>query len=49
MKVLSLAYGLARFYRFMVEQWRQGGIVQVRRERPGATGRGKVPVFRALS
>lgn len=38
-----------RAYGFMVEQWRQGQVLEVRRERPQTTSRGKVPAFRPLS
>jgi hypothetical protein len=37
-----------RAYGFMVEQWRQAGLLEVRRERPQTTSRGKVPAFRPL-
>jgi hypothetical protein len=36
-------------YGFMVEQWRQGGLLTVRRERPQPTARGKVPAYRRPS
>jgi hypothetical protein len=38
-----------RAYGFMVEQWRQGKLVEVCRERPQRTSRGKVPAFRTVS
>jgi hypothetical protein len=36
-----------RAYGFMAEQWRQGRLLAVRRERPQPTSRGKVPAFRS--
>ncbi|HEY7601497.1 MAG TPA: hypothetical protein VIB60_03235 [Methylomirabilota bacterium] len=35
-------------YRFMLDQWSQAGVLEVRREQPIASDRGKVPPFRAL-
>jgi hypothetical protein len=40
---LRPAYGL------MVDQWRQGGFLEVRRERPRVSARGKVPPVRTLA
>jgi hypothetical protein len=38
-----------RAYGFMVEQWRRGRLLAVRRERPRPTGRGKLPALRPPS
>jgi hypothetical protein len=40
---LRLAYG------FMVDQWRRGGFLEVRRELPRVTARGKIPRVQTLA
>jgi acyl-CoA synthetase (AMP-forming)/AMP-acid ligase II len=36
-------------YGFMVDQWRRGGFLEVRRERPRVSARGKVPSVQTLA
>ncbi|HXJ82848.1 MAG TPA: hypothetical protein VMS64_29690 [Candidatus Methylomirabilis sp.] len=36
-------------YGFMVDQWRRGGYLEVRRERPWVSERGKIPPVRTLA
>jgi hypothetical protein len=36
-------------YGFMVDQWRRGGFLEVRREPPRVTARGKIPPVQTLA
>lgn len=36
-------------YGFMVDQWRRGRVLEVRRERPRVSTRGKVPPVQTLA